>query len=116
MDGVVIRQRDFLIANRRRLALLVTLGVLALAVAAEHAGLGHGDMTHPDMGQAISICLAVVEAGAVLIGALALVAIRPRVTRTRAHLFAHPATTLPATSAALPRARASPPVLQVFRR
>ena len=112
----MIRQREFVIRNRRRLALLATLGVLALAVVLEHSGLGHGEIAEADMGQGISMCLAIVEAGAVLIGALALVTIRQRFTPVRLDLFAGPSPAMRAANTPIPPSRAGPSVLQVFRR
>ena len=94
----------------------MTLGVLALAVALEHSGLGHGEMSDTDMGQAISMCLAIVQAGAVLVRALALARTSPRFARALVDFFAPPLLALPATSTAIPPSRAGPPVLQVFRR
>jgi hypothetical protein len=114
----VIRQREFLNRHKRRLALLATLGVLAVALVIEHSGLGHGEMADTDMGQAISMCLAIVEAGAVLVGAIALFKIRPRFSPAPRGLLAGPVLSVAGTGPRMPSAsaRAGPSVLQVFRR
>lgn len=112
----MIRQREFLSQHKQRLALLATLGVLALALVLEHSGLGHGEMAGADAGQAISMCLAIVEAGAVLVGAAALLRIRPRLGGVPRDLLAGPVVVLAPTGAKVPSARAGPSLLQVFRR
>lgn len=112
----MIRQREFLGHNKRRLALLGTLAVLALALVLEHSGLGHGEMAEADMGEAISMCLAIVEVGAVMLGSLALLRTRPRFDALPRDFFAGALFALPATGAMAPPSRAGPSVLQVFRR
>lgn len=114
----MIFQREFLSRHRHQLALLATLGVLAFAVVLEHSGLGHGEMADTDMGQAISMCLAIVEVGAVFVGAMTLFKIRPRFSPAPLDLFAGPVVSAATTGARIPSAsaRAGPSVLQVFRR
>lgn len=113
----MIRQRELLVRSRRRLALLATLGILATAIFLEHSGLGHGEMADGEIGQAISVCLAIVEAGAVFAGAAALLKIRPRFAAAPSGLPAAPALSFAGTGSKVPAApaRAGPSVLQVFR-
>ena len=114
----MIRQRDFLVRHRHRLALLAVLGVIALAVTVEHAGVGYAGMTDMDegAGDAVAMCLAVV---ATSVAALAAAGAARAVGSNRA-LFAFVAV---ATAHMAPRrtitavpARAGPQELQVFRR
>ena len=112
----MIRQRDFLVRHRHRLALLAVLGVIALAVTVEHAGVGYAGMTDMDegAGDAVAMCLAVV---ATSVAALAAAGAAGAVGSNSAP-FAFVATAHMAprrTITAVP-ARAGPQELQVFRR
>ena len=111
----MIRQREFIVRNRRRFALLAVFGALAFGVAAEHSGLGHSEDPAHDQGTVVvSMCLAVLAAGAAVcaVAAAALGA-----------TLASPVRDLgsPSLIAALeppvepPRARAGPLFLQSFR-
>jgi hypothetical protein len=115
LELVVIRQREFLGRHKHQLALVADLGVLALALVLEHSGLGHGEMADTDMGEAISMCLAIVEAGAVLIGASALLRTRPRFAPAAHRMFVGPVVAVRAAGVRIPSARAGPSLLQVFR-
>jgi hypothetical protein len=113
----VIRQRDFLARNRHRIALLAVLGTISLAVVAEHSGLGHGELMDDGMGDVVSMCLAIVDAGvALLFGGVALFAL-PRRFAVAPRELGSRSVVLPVAPVALPpRVRAGPPLLQVFRR
>ena len=102
--------------NRRRLALLAVLGALVLGLAVEHSGLGHGEMGGGDMGEVISTCLGVVTAGALLVGAGALLRARPRRVIPPREPFAVPAVAMPAPAPGSPLSRAGPSLIQVFLR
>jgi hypothetical protein len=113
----VIRQRDFLARHRHRIALVAVLGALSFAIAAEHSGLGHGGAAHDGMGEAISLCLAIVGGGIALgLGAAALASF----TRRRGSIpreLGSGSVALPMAPATMPpRSRAGPSLLQVFRR
>ena len=112
----MIRQRSFLIRNRKRLALLAVLGALVLALAVEHTGVGHGEMEGGDMGGVVTMCLAVVQAAALLVGAAALLKARPRRAIPPRELFAVPAIAMPTPVLGSPLSRAGPSLLQVFLR
>jgi hypothetical protein len=109
----LIRQREFVLRNRRRGVLLVALGALVLALSVEHSGLGHED-TMPGDGAVVSMCLAVVGAVTTMTG-VAMARSRPAawpplVARGLA------APLLVEARAGGRRPRAGPPeLLQVFR-
>ncbi len=88
--------------------LVVTLG-LAGAVVVAHSAVGHGHM-----GEAMLMCLAVVETAVVAVGAALVLS-----ARMRRPLWLVPAPLEPelwlVPSPAGVRARAGPPLLQVFR-
>lgn len=114
---MVIRQRDFLARHRHRIALIAILGALSFAIAAEHGGLGHGGPIDDGMGEAISMCLAIVDVGfGVALGALALGG-RARRRYSVPRDLGTGSVTLPVAPATMPpRARAGPSLLQIFRR
>lgn len=112
----MIRQRQFLIRHRHRIALLAVFGVLGFAVAAEHSGLGHEEDGSKHMGtMLVSMCLAVLTvvptAGAFVAARLRRALMRP------ARDLGSPSLVAGLKPAAQPpRERAGPQLLQVFRR
>ena len=111
----MIRQREFIVRNRRSFALLAVFGALSFAVAAEHSGLSHSEDPAHDPGTiVISMCLAVLTVGAAVCAAAAAALGAP---------LARPARDLgsPSLVAAIeppvepPRTRAGPAFLQSFR-
>jgi hypothetical protein len=110
----MIRQREFLGRNRHRVALLAVLASLSLAVVLEHSGLEHPQMGD-DMGPAISMCLAIVGMGAVLIGVVAVFR-DPRMQRSPLRLAHGPVLLFAPRPREAPPPRAGPARLQVFRR
>jgi hypothetical protein len=111
----VIRQRAFLIRNRRRLALLAVFGALVVALSAEHSGLGHAE-DGGDMGSIVSMCLAIVQAGVLLVGVASLLRRRPQRHAAPAGLPATVAIAGRVPRLGPPRIRAGPSRLQVFLR
>ena len=112
----MIRQRQFLISNRHRIAVLAVFGVLSFAVAAEHSGLGHTEDAGEHMGAAVvSMCLAVLTVASTV---SAFVAARFRRVLTRpVRVLGSPSLVVGLKPPArLPRERAGPQVLQVVRR
>jgi len=110
----VIRQRESLTKNRRRIALVALFAALILALSAEHSGLGHADSAHDAATDVVSMCLAIIGTGAILVAAAAAAGTRFRGRGRRTSRFdptgyrrtsCHPA----------PQARAGPQALQVFR-
>jgi hypothetical protein len=101
--------RSFLHRHRHRIALAAVLSALCVALAVEHSGLGQ-----EHMGEAISMCLAVVEGGALLAAAgLGLSKPRlPRPARRTGPASLQPVPSAPVSVAPLPRA--GPSLLQVF--
>ena len=110
----MIRQREFLRRNRRRVTLLAVLAALGLALVAEHSGLENPHMDD-GMAHAVSMCLAVLGGGALGIGAAALARACPR-PRPEAGLVPLALVSLAVPATAPSPARGSPPLLQVFRR
>ncbi len=107
---VVIRLRALIKRRPHRGMFVALLAALCMLLAWEHGG-----FAEDHMGEAVSICLAVVESAAILVagGATLRRARRPRPPRRlapRAPLLSAP---LPSTPA---RARAGPASLQVFLR
>jgi hypothetical protein len=107
----VIRQRAFLTRNRHRIALVSLLGALAILLALEHSGISH-DEIH----DLASMCLAVVDVGALVLGSALLgFSLRrwrpPR--RLVARRLAEPARVPSTLIGAMPRA--GPSLLQVIR-
>jgi len=112
----MIRQRQFLIRHRHRIALLAVFGVLSFAVAAEHSGLGHTEDAGEHMGTAIvSMCLAVLTVAST---------VAPFVAARLRRALTWPVRVLGSPSLVVglkpperpPRERAGPQLLQVFRR
>jgi hypothetical protein len=103
--------RSFLHRHRHRIALAAVLSALCVALAVEHSGLGQ-----EHMGEAISMCLAVVEGGALALAAgLGLRKTRlPRPPRRTRAVGIHRVAYAPLSAAPLPRA--GPSLLQVFLR
>ena len=104
----MIALERFLRARRRRLAMLMAVASLGIAVTAAHVP---ADMDH--MGKATVVCLAVVD----LAIAAAVIAGRPSAPmgpRLRAvDMLA--SSVVASTPDVVPRVRAGPPTLQVFR-
>ena len=110
----MIRQREVLAKNRRRITLIAVLATLVLALSAEHSGLGHADSSHEGAADVVSMCLAVLGAGAVLLGAMRIARGRfaPSIPQgSRFASFHYPG----AFAHTVQQARAGPQVLQVFR-
>jgi hypothetical protein len=107
----VIRQRAFLTRNRHRIALVSLLGALAILLSLEHSGIGHDQVD--DMA---SMCLAVIDVGALVVGGALLVLSRRRrrpPSRLVARRLAEAARVPPMLIGSMPRA--SPSLLQVIR-
>lgn len=111
----MIRRREFLHRNRRRIALLAVLGALALAVVLEHSGVEHSQMGSGEIGPVVSMCLAIAVVGSGMVGALAVARVR-RVERPPLTIDAGPVLLLAAPTREAAPPRAGPSVLQVFRR
>ena len=108
----MIRQRALLTSNRHRIALVSLLGALAILLALEHSGIGH-DEIH----DVASMCLAVVDVGALVVGGALLVLSLRRQRPPKRHVArrrAEPARAPSALIGAMPRA--GPSILQVIRR
>ena len=113
----MIRQRQFLIRHRHRIALLAVFGALSFAVAAEHSGLGHTEDAGEHMGTVVvSMCLAVLTVASTFGASVA--------AWLRRALLARPVRVLGSPSLVVglepparpPRERAGPHLLQVCRR
>ena len=113
----MISLRELLARHRKRLLVVAVLGTLALAVAVGHSGLGHDQPEADGMGGLVSMCLAVAEtAGVVLLGGLAaFVAARGR-ERPIAALVPAASAWIDRPPLPVPRTRAGPALLSVFRR
>lgn len=110
----MIRQREFLMKNRRRIALVALLAAFILALSAEHSGLGHADSAHDAAADLVSMCLAVIGAGVALAVAAAVAEAHFRRRDSRTSRF-RPAVDRRTSCHPGPYARAGPRVLQVFR-
>jgi hypothetical protein len=111
----MIRQREFLGRNRHRIALVAVLAALSLAVVLEHSGVEHPQMGNDMGGPVVSMCLAIVGMGAVVIGAVA--AFRgPRLQRGPLRLARGPVVAFAIRAREAPPPRAGPARLQVFLR
>lgn len=109
----MIRQREFLSKNRRRTTLVAFFATLVLALSAEHSGLGHEDSTHDDATEAISMCLGIIGVWTVLL--IASGAVR-RFSSLDGNSARSAWSSYPRiTSRPVPRVRAGPQNLQVFR-
>lgn len=95
--------------QRRRLAVLVVTLGLAGAVVVAHSAMGHGDM-----GDAMVMCLAVVETAVAAAGAALVLSARMRSPLWLVPVPLEPDPWLVPAPAGV-RARAGPPQLQVFR-
>jgi hypothetical protein len=104
------RLRGLLRQRRRRAAILCAVGLLGATVAAAHTS-----VADDHMGQAATMCLAVMAAGGAAVATLpALGRLRPRPS-TLVGATCVAMSDLP-TPAGVYRARGDPAVLQVFRR
>ena len=113
----MIALRARLTQGRPHLMLAAVLGTLALAIAVEHSGVGHGELMADAMDGVASMCLAVVDAaGALLLGGLALAAaIRHGRREVNRSLSTAPLRVPESRPLANPP-RAGPSLLGVFRR
>lgn len=109
----MIWQREFLSKNGRRLTLVAFLATLVLALGAEHSGLGHADSTYDVATEAISMCMGILGACTVLLVAAGAVRRFSPLGRetARSERSSYPRI----TSQPVPRMRAGPQALQVFR-
>lgn len=115
----MIRIQVTLKQSRRSLLALAALGLTCLALIVVHGAPGLDHMAGSDDGDqmtaaAISLCLAVVQGGVLLLVTLGGTAfLRRRATRI---VGGAPALSTPLRSPPVPAARAGPSVLQVFLR
>jgi hypothetical protein len=117
----MIRIRATLKQSRRSLLGLAALGLTCLALIVAHGGPGLDHMAGSDDADqmtavAVSLCLAVIQGGALLVAALGGTAhLRRRATRIVGNDGAA-ARSIPRPNPPVPAARAGPAVLQVFLR
>lgn len=112
----MIRLRDLITGHRHRLVLLSLIAALAVAVASEHAGIGHEEMADEPIADATAMCLAVLAGAALPLAGAALLEAGRRVALVPVAELTPVAESWNVPVAATMPARAGPSLLQVFRR